>query len=122
MTLMLEALIPPALYTTVSHWHPYSALTPPVAQAHRAQHIIYDIVGVDVGFDNPIFAVIEMDYTEADEPTGCSPPSSHAWHLSEPLCCRIDLRTMCLTEYLAAHEMLLCCRTALSCVLRVWVS
>ena len=42
------------------------------AQAHRAQHIIYDIIGVDVGFDNPIFAVIEMDYTEADEPGGKS--------------------------------------------------
>jgi len=39
-------------------------------EAHRAQHIIYDIVGVDVGFDNPIFGVIEMDYTDADEPGG----------------------------------------------------
>jgi len=41
-------------------------------EAHRAQHIIYDIIGVDVGFDNPIFAVIEMDYTEADEPGGAA--------------------------------------------------
>jgi len=37
-------------------------------EAHRAQHVIYDIKGCDVGFDNPIFAVIEMDISEADDP------------------------------------------------------
>eukprot|EP00656_Telonema_subtile_P000860 TRINITY_DN1040_c0_g3_i1.p1 TRINITY_DN1040_c0_g3~~TRINITY_DN1040_c0_g3_i1.p1 ORF type:complete len:1192 (-),score=391.23 TRINITY_DN1040_c0_g3_i1:125-3700(-) len=37
-------------------------------EAHRANHIIFNIVGIDVGFDNPTFAVIEMDYSEADEP------------------------------------------------------
>jgi len=37
-------------------------------EAHRANHVIYNVVGVDVGFDNPIFAVIELDYSEADEP------------------------------------------------------
>ena len=30
-----------------------------------------DIVGVDVGFDNPIFACLEIDYEDVDEdPTG----------------------------------------------------
>jgi len=42
-------------------------------EAHRGTHIIYNIVGVDVGFDNPIFAVIEMDYSDADEPGGPAP-------------------------------------------------
>jgi len=40
-------------------------------EAHKANTICFSIVGVDVGFDNPIFACIEMDYTEADsDPTG----------------------------------------------------
>lgn len=36
-------------------------------EAHKAQAIHYDIVGVDVGFENPIFAVIELSYEEEEE-------------------------------------------------------
>lgn len=30
---------------------------------------MYNIVGVDVGFENPMFACLEMDYEEADSDT-----------------------------------------------------
>ncbi|ORX55119.1 hypothetical protein DM01DRAFT_1407145 [Hesseltinella vesiculosa] len=40
-------------------------------EAHRTNTIHHHIVGLDVGFDNPIFACLEVDYTDADQdPTG----------------------------------------------------
>jgi len=40
-------------------------------EAHKSETIIFSVVGVDVGFDNPIFAMIELEYKEADQdPTG----------------------------------------------------
>ena len=40
-------------------------------EAHKSYTICHHIVGVDVGFDNPIFACIEVDYSDADQdPTG----------------------------------------------------
>lgn len=40
-------------------------------EAHKAHTFVFDIVGVDVGFENPLFACLEMDYEEADQdPTG----------------------------------------------------
>jgi len=40
-------------------------------EAHRNSSIVHHIVGVDVGFENPMFAALEVDYTEADQdPTG----------------------------------------------------
>jgi len=33
-------------------------------EAHKAHTVIYNIIGVDVGFENPIFATLEMDYEE----------------------------------------------------------
>ncbi|CAE6440620.1 unnamed protein product, partial [Rhizoctonia solani] len=40
-------------------------------EAHRNGAIIHAIVGVDVGFENPLFAALEVDYTESDaDPTG----------------------------------------------------
>ena len=40
-------------------------------EAHKSFHITYDIVGLDMGFDNPQFAAIELDYGEVDvDPTG----------------------------------------------------
>ncbi|KAF9970712.1 pre-mRNA-splicing factor rse1 [Actinomortierella ambigua] len=39
--------------------------------AHKSHTIVFSCVGVDVGFENPIFACIEVDYGEADrDPTG----------------------------------------------------
>ncbi|UYV62354.1 SF3B3 [Cordylochernes scorpioides] len=40
-------------------------------EAHKSNTIVYHMVGVDVGFENPMFACLEMDYYEADnDPTG----------------------------------------------------
>ena len=40
-------------------------------EAHKNQAIIHYIVGLDVGFENPTFAALEVDYSEADQdPTG----------------------------------------------------
>ena len=36
-------------------------------EAHKSHTIVYSITGVDCGFDNPIFAAIELDYSEADQ-------------------------------------------------------
>lgn len=40
-------------------------------EAHKSHHITYDVVGLDVGFDNPQFAAIELNYADVDtDPTG----------------------------------------------------
>ena len=40
-------------------------------EAHKPHSIIHSIVGVDVGFENPLFAALEVDYSDADaDPTG----------------------------------------------------
>ncbi|XP_072952743.1 spliceosome-associated protein 130 A [Typha angustifolia] len=36
-------------------------------EAHKSHTITYSITGVDCGFDNPVFAAIELDYSEADQ-------------------------------------------------------
>jgi len=36
-------------------------------EAHKPRAIIHSIVGVDVGFENPLFAALEVDYTESDQ-------------------------------------------------------
>ena len=36
-------------------------------EAPKARTLVFDMVGVDVGFDNPVFACLEIDYTEVDE-------------------------------------------------------
>lgn len=49
-------------------------------EAHKSNTLVYHMVGVDVGFENPMFACLEIDYEEADaDPTGkdgCSVSSS----------------------------------------------
>jgi len=40
-------------------------------EAHKPNAIIHHIVGVDVGFENPLYAALEVDYSESDnDPTG----------------------------------------------------
>ncbi|KAM7539389.1 hypothetical protein Aperf_G00000052295 [Anoplocephala perfoliata] len=47
-------------------------------EAHKSNTFVYHIVGVDVGFENPTFACIEMDYEEADQDaTGEAARSAH---------------------------------------------
>ncbi|KAI8837822.1 splicing factor 3B subunit 3-like protein [Chytridium lagenaria] len=40
-------------------------------EAHKSYNVCFHVVGVDVGYENPIFAAIEVDYGDADQdPTG----------------------------------------------------
>lgn len=40
-------------------------------EAHRPNAIIHALVGVDVGFENPLFAALEVDYEDSDrDPSG----------------------------------------------------
>ncbi|KAF9652978.1 hypothetical protein BDM02DRAFT_3160528 [Thelephora ganbajun] len=36
-------------------------------EAHKNQAIIHHIIGLDVGFENPTFAALEVDYSETDQ-------------------------------------------------------
>jgi splicing factor 3B subunit 3 len=35
-------------------------------EAHKSFHLTFHMVGLDVGFENPVFASIELDYADAD--------------------------------------------------------
>jgi splicing factor 3B subunit 3 len=40
-------------------------------EAHKPQTLVFDMVALDCGYENPIFAALEVDYTESDQdPTG----------------------------------------------------
>lgn len=40
-------------------------------EAHKPQTLVFALVGLDVGYENPVFAVLEVDYTDCDQdPTG----------------------------------------------------
>ncbi|KAI1285558.1 Splicing factor 3B subunit 3 [Halotydeus destructor] len=40
-------------------------------EAHKSNTFVYHSIGIDVGFENPMFACLEMDYEDADnDPTG----------------------------------------------------
>ncbi|MEW5303982.1 MAG: hypothetical protein WDW36_006625 [Sanguina aurantia] len=40
-------------------------------EAHKSHNLVFSVCGLDCGFDNPIFAAIELDYSDADQdPTG----------------------------------------------------
>ena len=40
-------------------------------EAHKPQTLVFALVGLDVGYENPVFAALEVDYTEVDQdPTG----------------------------------------------------
>lgn len=40
-------------------------------EAHKAQTLVFSMVALDVGYENPIFAALEIDYGESDQdPTG----------------------------------------------------
>jgi splicing factor 3B subunit 3 len=40
-------------------------------EAHKAKTLLFDVVGVDVGFENPVFACLELDYSDVDvDPSG----------------------------------------------------
>eukprot|EP00894_Picocystis_sp_ML_P002052 jgi/Pico_ML_1/52569/g3256.t1 len=37
-------------------------------EAHKSHHVLHHVVGMDCGFDNPIFAVLEVDHGGKDPP------------------------------------------------------
>jgi splicing factor 3B subunit 3 len=40
-------------------------------EAHKPQTLMYCLIGLDVGYDNPMFAALELDYSSAEaDPTG----------------------------------------------------
>lgn len=36
-------------------------------EAHKTSNIVFSICALDTGFDNPVFAAIELDYGDADQ-------------------------------------------------------
>jgi len=36
-------------------------------EAHKAQALVYALVSLDVGYENPIFAALEVDYSDSDQ-------------------------------------------------------
>ena len=55
-------------------------------EAHKNSAIIHHIVGVDVGFENPLFAALEVDYSESDQD-----PTGGAFNNAEKVCCNLVL-------------------------------
>eukprot|EP00891_Asterochloris_glomerata_P004111 jgi/Astpho2/4111/e_gw1.00063.10.1_t len=40
-------------------------------EAHKSHNVVFSMTGIDMGFDNPVFAAIELDYGDVDQdPTG----------------------------------------------------
>lgn len=35
-------------------------------EAHKSHTLVYDTCSVDVGYENPLFAVLEVDYGDTD--------------------------------------------------------
>lgn len=51
-------------------------------EAHKSHTLVYSICGVDCGFENPIFASIELDYSEADQDSTGQAASEAQKHLT----------------------------------------
>ncbi|CAD7703734.1 unnamed protein product, partial [Ostreobium quekettii] len=51
-------------------------------EAHKAKHIVFSICGLDCGFDNPVFAAIELDYENADQDATGEAASQAQKHLT----------------------------------------
>lgn len=50
-------------------------------EAHKNSAIIHHIVGLDVGFENPTFAALEVDYADSDQD-----PSGEAFKDAQKVC------------------------------------
>jgi splicing factor 3B subunit 3 len=51
-------------------------------EAHKSTTLVYHMVGVDVGFENPLFACLEVDYEEADNDTTGEAAANTKQHLT----------------------------------------
>lgn len=54
-------------------------------EAHKPSAIIHHIVGVDVGFENPLYAALEVDYAESD-----NDPTGQGYEQAEKVCSRVS--------------------------------
>ena len=36
-------------------------------EAHKSHNVVFSMTGIDMGFDNPVFAAIELDYGDVDQ-------------------------------------------------------
>lgn len=83
-------------------------------EAHKANTLVYHVVGVDVGFENPMFACLEMDYevmvggVSISLPTFSFPsllPVSLLWVSSTHFCASLRLfSSLCISYILLAHS------------------
>lgn len=83
-------------------------------EAHKAQTICFDICGMDVGFDNPVFACIELDYTDGD--AGLLAPGRNFKNLSKMTENSGEDQDDALKKYLTLYELDL----GLNHVVRKW--
>uniref|UniRef100_A0A7S0MU40 DNA damage-binding protein 1 n=1 Tax=Pyramimonas obovata TaxID=1411642 RepID=A0A7S0MU40_9CHLO len=51
-------------------------------EAHKSHTIVFAITAVDCGFDNPVFAAIELDYADADQDSSGEAASEAQKHLT----------------------------------------
>lgn len=85
-------------------------------EAHKNHAIIHHIVGVDVGFDNPMYAALEVDYSESDQdPTGEAFNNAEKVNTLDPLLVRHILTVPC-CQMLTFYELDL----GLNHVVRKW--
>eukprot|EP00899_Mesostigma_viride_P018486 jgi/Mesvir1/26639/Mv20046-RA.2 len=62
---LLTTRISPA-HTPCPHAPPLPPPPTPPPQAHKSHTIVLALTAVDVGFDNPVFAALELDYGDVD--------------------------------------------------------
>ena len=63
-------------------------------EAHKNNAIIHHIIGLDVGFENPLFAALEVDYTESDQD-----PTGEAFNNAEKVCCSDNFSPLTHAEF-----------------------
>ena len=62
-------------------------------EAHKGNTLVYHMVGIDVGFENPMFACLELDYEEAD-----NDPSGEAVQTTQQVFIRWDIFSIIMHE------------------------
>ena len=55
-------------------------------EAHKSHNIVFSITGLDCGFDNPVFAAIELDYSDADQVRLVSRPHTYELRICIMMC------------------------------------
>lgn len=74
-------------------------------EAHKGHTLVFAVTGLDMGFDNPVFAAIELDYADADQV---------GWAL---VTCACDIHFWLYLQGLSSPTAVLCL-TVISCTCR----